>query len=257
MDHPFPKSVSLTEKSKRLLETVTPEDTLGVMINADPDSIASAVALKRVFWRKVKKTLIYHINSIKRTDNLAMIKLLKIEQKHVRGMNSAEITKWAIVDAQPHHDELFSKIRFDIIIDHHPPGPNCAAPFVDIREEYGANSTVMTEYLSALKIRPSPTLATALFYGIRTDTDNFTRPSTSNDLNAFRYLYPFVNIHTIKKIESSGLTKKTIQSFREAIDSIEFVKDVACIYMGKVKNPDLLVLIADFFLKLAEANWSV
>ena len=52
----------MTEKYKRLLETVTPEDTLGVLINADPDAIASALALRRLFWRKVKKALIYRIN---------------------------------------------------------------------------------------------------------------------------------------------------------------------------------------------------
>jgi len=81
MDHPFPKSTSLTEKCKRLDEIVTPEDILGVIINADPDSIASALALKRFFWRKVKNTLIYRINTIKRADNLALIKLLKIDHK--------------------------------------------------------------------------------------------------------------------------------------------------------------------------------
>ena len=55
MDHPFSKSISYTEKCKRLLEVVSPEDTLAVLINADPDAIASALALKRFFWRKVKK----------------------------------------------------------------------------------------------------------------------------------------------------------------------------------------------------------
>ena len=105
MDHPFPKSISLAEKCKRLQEIVTPEDTLAVLINADPDSIASAAALKRFFWRKVRKTYIYRLNVIKRRDNQAMIKLLKIEQKHIRRLDSSEITKWAVVDSQPHHDE--------------------------------------------------------------------------------------------------------------------------------------------------------
>ena len=57
MDHPFSKSVSVTEKCKRLQEIVSPDDTLAVLINADPDSIASALALKRFFWRKLKKRL--------------------------------------------------------------------------------------------------------------------------------------------------------------------------------------------------------
>ena len=257
MDHPFAKSISLSEKCKRLHEIVTPEDILGVLINADPDSIASALALKRFYWRKVKKTLIYRINTIKRADNLALIKLLKIDQKHIRNINNSVITKWAIVDSQPHHDEQFGRYQCDIIIDHHPLGPTSTGQFVDIKEDYGANSTIMTEYLRAAKIKPSPRLATALFYGIKTDTDNFVRPSTSNDINAFRYLYQFANINIIKKIDSSEITKKTLDSFRMAMENLIFFKEIAFIHMGRVNDPDILVIIADFFLKMAEATWSI
>ena len=257
MTHPFPKSVSITEKFKRLLEVVTPDDALGVMIQADPDAIASAIALKRLFWRKVKKTLIYHVNPIKRADNLALIKLLKIDQKHIRKIGHAKITKWALVDSQPHHYDQFSKYPFDIIIDHHPLGPVSSAQFVDVKEDYGANSTIMTEYLRAAKIKPSPLLATALFYGIKTDTDNFARPSTASDINAFRYLYPFTNINVIKKIESSEITRKTLAGFQKAMENLSFFKDRAYIHMGRVDNPDILVIIADFFLKMAEATWSI
>jgi len=257
MDHPFSKSTSLTEKCKRLQEVVTFEDTLAVLISADPDAIASALALKRFFWRKVKKTLVFHINTIKRADNRSLIRLLKIDQRHIRNLNGSEITKWAIVDSQPHHDDQYDKFQFDIIIDHHPVGPQSTAQFVDIRENYGATSTILTEYLRTSKIKPSHRLATALFYGIKTDTDNFARPSLPNDINAFRYLYPFTNLNIIKKIESSEMTKKTLSSFRTAMENLTFSKDRAYIHMGKVNNPDILVIMADFFLKMAEASWCI
>jgi nanoRNase/pAp phosphatase (c-di-AMP/oligoRNAs hydrolase) len=116
---------------------------------------------------------------------------------------------------------------------------------------------MMTEYLRAAKIKPSPRLATALFYGIKTDTDNFARPTTPNDINAFRYLYPFANINMIKKIESSEITRKSLNSLRTAMENLVFVKDKAVIHMGKVNDPDSLVIIADFFLKMAEATWCI
>ena len=257
MNQPFPKSTSSTEKCKRLWEVVSPDDTLAVLINADPDAIASALALKRLFWRRVKKTEIFHTNPIKRADNLALIRLLKIDQKNIRNINSAEITKWAIVDSQPHHDEQFGKYQFDIVIDHHPVSPETVGRFVDIKEDYGANSTILTEYLRAAKIKPSPRLATSLFYGIKTDTDNFARASTPADINAFRYLYQFANINIIKKIESSELTKATLDSFRTALENLIFYKDIVFIHMGKVNTPDILVMVADFFLKMAEATWCI
>lgn len=257
MEHPFPKSTSMTEKCKRLFEVVSQEDTLAVLINADPDAIASALALTRLLWRRVRRTLVFHVNIIKRADNLAMIKLLKIQQQHIRKLNPDEITRWALVDSQPSHHELLSRYKYDIIIDHHPFVPGMTAQFMDIKEDYGSNSTIMTEYLRAAKIKPSPRLATALFYGIKTDTDNFVRPSTQSDINAFRYLYPFANLNLIKKIESSEMTRQTLAGFRTAMENLTFLKDKAFIHMDRVNDPDILVIIADFFLKMVEATWCI
>lgn len=260
MENPFPKSTSISERVKLLHDKVTHDDVMAILIDADPDAMASAMALKRLFWRRVRKFYVFHINVIKRADNLAMVNLLKLDQKHIKDIKKikkSEITKWAIVDSQPSHNELFENYKYDIIIDHHPMDPDSEAKFMDIREDYGATSTIMTEYLRAAGIKPSPRLATALFYGIKTDTDNFVRDSLPNDLNAFRYLFQFVNINTIKKIESSELTKQTLQDYKSAMENLTFIKDKVFIPMGKVSNPDILVLIADFFLKMAEATWSV
>jgi nanoRNase/pAp phosphatase (c-di-AMP/oligoRNAs hydrolase) len=186
-----------------------------------------------------------------------MIKLLKIDQRHIRKLDIPLFTKWAIVDSQPHHNELFSRYNFDIIIDHHPVNPGSKARFVDIKEDYGATSTIMLEYLRADGIKPSPRLATALFYGIKTDTDDFVRDSTASDINAFKYLYQYVNTSIIKKIEASEITRKTLSDYRTAMDRLVFIKDMAFIDMGKVDNPDTLVIMADFFLNMAETTWSV
>ena len=219
--------------------------------------MASALALRRLLWRKVRHVQIYRINRIKRSDNLACVKLLKIEQEHIRYMKRSRITRWVIVDSQPQHREEFMGYQFDIIIDHHPVLPTSRALFMDIKENYGANSTIMTEYLRAAKIVPSMRLATALFYGIKTDTANFARECLSNDINAFRYLHKFANMNIIKKIESSEMTKKTLSKFRLAIERLSFIDGIAYVHMGKVDNSDILVIIADFFLRLAEATWSV
>ena len=257
MNGSFTKSVSTAEKCKRLLETTSSEDILAVLINADPDSIASAFALKRLLWRKVKRVNIVRINKIERADNLAFINLLNLRQQHIRNFKSSEVTKWAIVDSQPDHHETFSKFPFDIIIDHHPISKNVNAAFIDIQEEYGANSTILTEYLKASKIKPSSRLATALFYGIKTDTNSFVRNTVSNDIKAFRYLYEFANHNIIKKIESSEMTKKTLSSFMVAIQNLIFVKQTAVVHLGEVDEDSTLVIIADFFMKLAEANCSI
>jgi nanoRNase/pAp phosphatase (c-di-AMP/oligoRNAs hydrolase) len=251
------KSVSTVEKYQKLREVAGAGDTLAILVNADPDALASALALKRLFWRKVRPVHIFRINRIDRADNLAFVKLLDIRHRHIRSLKKSEITKWALVDSQPSHSPQFAAIDFDIIIDHHPLSKNLKAKFVDIRDDYGAAATLMTEYLKAAKIKPSPRLATALFYAIKTDTDNFVRPTVNRDIMAFRYLYDFANLNIIKKIESSEITRTTLSRFHQAMEDLEFVNQIAVVHMGAVQKPDTLVQVADFFLKMAEATWSI
>jgi nanoRNase/pAp phosphatase (c-di-AMP/oligoRNAs hydrolase) len=257
MKKPFPKSESFVNKYNRLLEVVDSSDTLGILINADPDSMASAMALKRIFWKKARRVVVYRINSIKRADNLAFVKFLSVEQKHIRYLKRSTIKKWALVDSQPQHHKLFMKQEYDIIIDHHPATDQLQANFLDIREGYGANSSIMTEYLKAGKIKPSPRLATALFYGIKTDTHNFIRVSIPHDMDAFKYLYKFTNFRILRKIESSEMTRGMLSKYRQAMENLIFIRDIAFVHMERVDNPDLLVQIADFFMKIAEIQWSI
>jgi len=125
---------------------------------------------------------------------------------------------------------------------------------VDIREQYGATATIMTEYLRGAGLRPSPRLATALYYGIKTDTDNFVRESVPGDIIAFRYLYRFANTAILKKIESSEMTIDMLDSYRKAIDRLLLLKDTGFIHMGRIENQDSLVMIADFFMRLVETT---
>lgn len=257
MDHPIAKSAPMSERCQRLFDTLPPDETLGIVMNADPDAIASALALKRLLWRKVRRVVLYRVNAIERSDNLALIKLLNIKLERIRSMKNRKIKMWAMVDSQPAHYRPFEDHLFDIVIDHHPLHPSTKAFFLDVRENYGANSTIMTEYLRAAKITPSPSLATALFYGIKTDTDNFVRDSLPKDINAFRYLYQYVNMNIIKKIESSEITLETLKHIRVAMERLVCIKNIAFVYMETAANPDELVIIADFFMKLAEVQWSV
>ncbi len=254
MAHPFPKSVSTSERLKRLGEIVSPEDSLCIVINADPDAMASALALKRLFWRKARRVSISRVNEIKRSDNQAFVRLLKLELIPIENLKPEEYTRWAIVDGQPGQHDHFGGHDYDIIIDHHPPAASITAGFVDIREKYGATASIMTEYLRGARIRPSPRLATALCYGIKTDTDNFVRESTSGDINAFRYLYRFANTAIIKKIESSEMTIAMLDCYRKAMDRLVLKGDTGFIHLGRVDNPDSLVMIADFFMRLVETT---
>ena len=65
--------MSNLENVRRLLEFFDSGSKVLIVINADPDAIASAMAVKRLLWRKVSEVVIAHFNTISRPDNLAMI----------------------------------------------------------------------------------------------------------------------------------------------------------------------------------------
>jgi nanoRNase/pAp phosphatase (c-di-AMP/oligoRNAs hydrolase) len=249
-------ALSSQEKLRRFYERFQGSDHVLIAINADPDAIASAMAVKRLLWRKVAGITISHVNVIKRPDNLAMIRLLGVPLTHWSGLDKAGFTRVVMVDSQPDHHEDFKGLSPDVIIDHHPV-TGASAPFQDIRPGYGSVSTIMTEYLKAAKIRPSAKLATGLFYGIKTDTDDFQRQTVPEDVRAFQYLFRYANPHLVRKIEYAEIRIDFLKYYKVAIEKMKFRKRRTFVHLGPVVSPDVCVLIADFFMRVNRIEYSI
>ncbi len=248
--------MSNQEKVKNLINMFSGHSKVLVVINADPDAIASAMAIKRMLWRKVSEVVIAHFNKISRPDNLAMITYTEPGLVALDEIKKEEFDLFIIVDSQPDHNERFSDFEFDVIIDHHPLSFD-EASFVDIRSNYGACSTILTEYLKAKKIKPSSKLAAALMLGIKTDTADFTRQACLKDIRAFQYLYKFADNNIVTKVERAALTQEDLDFLGKAIKGRQVLNNRVFFHAGNIQKPDELVVVADFFLTLARINWSV
>ncbi|MDD5154174.1 MAG: phosphoesterase, partial [Desulfovibrionales bacterium] len=95
-------------------------DRVLIVISADPDSIASALAMKRLLWRRVQGVTIAHNNEIKRLDNLAMVRLLNVPLQRLQTLAPETFTRKIMLDSQPYHNPDFAHIDYDAVIDHHP-----------------------------------------------------------------------------------------------------------------------------------------
>lgn len=249
-------TISNTEKLRRFYDQFSHDDHVLIVINADPDSIASAMAVKRLLWRKVSNATISNINIIKRPDNIAMIRLLGVNLVPVKDIVKDCFSRFVMVDSQPDHSEVFTRFPIDIIIDHHP-DTEVKAPFVDIRPKYGATASIMTEYLRAAKIKPSTKLAAGLFYAIKTDTNNFVRQTLIEDIRAFQFLYRHANLNIVNKIERSELRLDFLKYFKVALENKRIRKGRLFANFGPVVNPDVCVVLADFFIKISSVDWSI
>lgn len=249
-------TLSAPQKLRRFYDQFSSDDHVLVLINADPDSIASAMAVKRLLWRKVASVTLSNINVIKRPDNIAMIRLLGVQLIHTNEIDEKQFSRFVIIDSQPSHHEVFARFKPDVIIDHHPETGD-KAPFVDIRPKYGATATIMTEYLRSAKIKPSAKLATGLFLGIKIDTSNFERQTLIEDMRAFQFLFRHANIHLVRKIEQSDLRLDFLKYFKSALEDMRMHKGRIFVHLGPIVNPDVCVLIADFFMRVVSVNWSI
>ena len=248
---------SISENLQRLFNIFDPKDRVLITIDADPDAIASAMALKRLLWHKVHSVTIGHFNEIMRFDNVTMVRLLKIPLVKLEQLNPEDFSKTLLVDGQPHHHEAFCDFHYDAVIDHHPITMAVDASFVDIRPGYGATATIMSEYLRSAKIRPSKSLATALLFAIRVDTHNFELHAREEDVKAFRYLFSFANMNLLRKIENSDMRVRDLKYFRLALENKRVVKGKIFTHLDHVHSPDMLVLVADFFMRCHEVGWTV
>jgi len=244
------------EKLNQFLSLFKGSSKVLVVINADPDSIASAMAVKRLLWRKVAEVCIGYFNNISRPDNLAMIEYTESGITHLNDIKKEDFNTFVVVDSQPDHNERFSEFDYDVIIDHHPL-TSCKATYADIRPGYGACSTIMTEYIKAKKIKPSNKLAAALMLGIKTDTSDFTRQATLKDIRAFQYLYQFADNNIVAKVERAALTQEDLDFLGLAIKQKKVINNRVFFHAGNITKPDELVVVADFFLTIVKVNWSV
>jgi nanoRNase/pAp phosphatase (c-di-AMP/oligoRNAs hydrolase) len=248
--------MSNKEKLNRFLGLFKGSSKVLIVINADPDSIASAMAVKRLLWRKVAEVGIAYFNKISRPDNLAMIEYTDPGLVLLDDIKKENFDLFVVVDSQPDHNERFTEFDYDAIIDHHPLTCDNAA-YVDIRSDYGACSTILTEYIKSKKIKPSPKLAAALMLGIKTDTSDFTRQASLKDIKAFQYLYQFADKNIVTKVERAAMTQDGLAFLGNAIRQRKIISNRVFFHAGNITKPDELVMVADFFLTLVRVNWSV
>ena len=233
-------------------------DTVLIVISADPDAIASAMALKRLLSYRVHSVAIGYPNEIRRLNNMTMVERLKVPIERLHTMPVKEYTTKILLDSQPNHLACFEKLTFNAVIDHHPVTTGWDAAFIDIRPEYGAVSSMMVEYLRAANIKPSVSLATALFYGIKVDTQNFQKQNMQvADSICFRYLFNIANLNLVRKFELTELRRSELRYFRTALNEVKATNRRAYVHLGRVSTPDILVIIADFFNRVEGFDWVI
>jgi nanoRNase/pAp phosphatase (c-di-AMP/oligoRNAs hydrolase) len=228
--------------------------------NPDPDSISSALALRYLLEHLagVRTTVAYE-GMIGRAENRAMVSLLRLPLRTIESLPGLDWGHVALVDTQPRsgNNSFPRAARPLVVIDHHPVLKSTAAACVDIRPGYGATATILAEYLQLSGLAVPPWLATALAYGISSETRDLGHGAAERDLEAYLWLYPKVRRRILARIEHPRLPRSYFAVLDCALHRAVFYRNVIGTRLGRVESPDAVAQIADFLLAHERMGWSV
>lgn len=225
----------------------------------DPDAIASAYGLQKLLEQYgVGSTLCYD----GRIDKLSASKMLDTfniqmlpYEKIVADMQ--ETDRIICVDTQKHAGNVTDFIGDEVAcIDHHPIFVPMEYKYQDIRIT-GACSTLIAEYYALSGKEPGSDVATALLYGLKMDTLQFTRGVTELDIKMFGYLFPRCDQEKLADLERNNMEFADLKAYGAAIESIELYDKIgfSCIPFS---CPDALIaILSDFILALIEVDVAV
>jgi nanoRNase/pAp phosphatase (c-di-AMP/oligoRNAs hydrolase) len=245
------------ERVSAVRAVLDPAEDVAILLqpDPDPDGIASALGLRQLLKRNKSTAPIVSFGGVTRPENVAMLRLLDIDLEVIQPAALGRYGALAMVDVQP---TVFGGLvgSVDVVIDHHPEQKGYMARFRDIRASYGATSTLITEYLRAADLGISQRLATALLYGIKTDTLFLDRETSMADVAAFSYLYPLINTNALRRMEKPELPKSAFAAFARALKDLDLCDGLAYVHLGPVEREDVIPQMAELCLQLEGAEWS-
>lgn len=251
------------ERAQRLLSLVRGRGRALLLThdNPDPDSLASAWALGTLLAEGAgAEFTVAYGGLIGRAENRAMVRQLRIPAVPIHRVNLAEYGVLGLVDTQPEiGNHSLPELDLPVIcIDHHPARPESfQAAFHHVGADCGATSTLLTNYLRAAGVTPPEGVATALFYGIKSDTRDLGREVSPMDVEAYRWLIPLTNMPMVSAIEHPQLPREYFQVLSKALRNVRIHGSVAVLDLGGVYVPELVPEMADRLMTVEGIKWAL
>ena len=225
----------------------------------DPDAIASAFGLQKLLGvYGIASTLCYD-GKIDKLSSSKMLDTFNIQMESYESLVSdmQEMDRIICVDTQKHGGNVTDFIGDEVAcIDHHPTFVPMEYLYQDIRIT-GACATLIAEYYKLAEIEPDRDTATALLYGLKMDTLQFTRGVTELDIDMFRFLFPFCDYEKLGLLERNNMELTDLSAYGAAIESIELYDTFGFSWIPFSCPDAMIAILSDFILSLVEVEVAV
>jgi nanoRNase/pAp phosphatase (c-di-AMP/oligoRNAs hydrolase) len=230
-------------------------------IHPDPDALGSMLGLAHLVETVMcKPTRITRDGPIGRAENRLMVEALRLELEPIESLTWVKDEAVVMVDSQPKtgRHSFGENVPIAAVLDHHEtPGELAGVPFVDIRRNVGATCSIVAKYLIEQEVIPSRVVATALLYGIDTETSGYPREASALDDEAVMFLYPHADKNELARIRNARLPLSHFEALVFALQTT-FVYDRLIIsWVSELPQPDLAAEVCDFLIRFEEVDWAV
>lgn len=224
----------------------------------DPDAMASGLGLQ-VFLKQhgVESTMCYD-GKIEKLSTKRMLDVFQFEIYNIEDISDMSATDYIVtVDAQKFNANITDFIGDEVAcIDHHPTFIQCEYQYKDIRL-VGACATLVAQYFKESETPIDSNTATALLYGMKIDTDSWSRGVTLLDIQMFEYLFPYIDEEKMKLMNKSSMELKDLRAYGAAIQNIRLYDNIGFAEIP-FNCPDALVgMVSDFILDLDVVEFAV
>ena len=227
--------------------------------NPDPDSMAAAECLRALLWHEAQLPVtVARGGYIGRAENRAMVNVLGLAHVSVERIDFGSYPVIALVDTQPEtgNNSLPRGHRVDIVVDHHPiREATRRAAWCDVREDFGASSTIAYSYLRSRRLSIDPGLATALLYAIKTETRDLVRDASDHEREAYGELMEIADFDKLYAISEPKVPAAHFTVLDRALRAAELRGPLLAVNLGELAYPDLVAEIADLLLPYEKAHW--
>jgi len=232
---------------------------VAVLGSPDPDGLASAWILSLMARRMGARMDILTFEVISRPDNAAFVHLLSIPFKQVKErLPRVRYAGYAVVDRQNVRLPLADQPHMPLLahIDHHSPSRTDAI-FKQQNPAFGSTSSIMAAHFAHIapdldwQHDEANRVATALMFGIRTDTADFLNAGPV-DFDAASKLAPFVSTEMLRDIVLTPLGRPFLQTLAHVLSTLVVQDGFTVGFAGKVGRSarDTLGQTADFLARV-------
>lgn len=254
-----PESVNPLSKEalERLRQVMIPGPVLILAHhNPDPDALAAGAGL--AYLLEYKWGIASHkvfSGLVARAENVAMLRHLTPGWTEIDSLEDAPAHKAiALVDSQPGAgNNLLPDSRVpEAVFDHHEPfrPPSEEVAYLDLRPEMGATATLIFQHLEVAGLPIPPRLATALFYGIKTDTRGLSRGTAPGDEVAYLTLLANVDRSALLQVEHAKRPAVFFKGLVEGLATTQVHESAVVADLGEIHRSDFAADLADQLIAL-------